>query len=97
MTADTTAWIGRYRGSWTRLTLALVARALVRPRVALALVAMVWAFRRRAWYRQPPFLPVPSRAYLRWRMYTAYGDEEALPPADDVIRFAVWRRTLLRL
>jgi hypothetical protein len=30
-------------------------------------------------------------------MYTAYGDEEALPPADDVIRFAAWRRKLLRL
>jgi len=58
---------------------------------------MVWAFRRRGWYRLPPFLPVPSREYIRWRMYTAYGDEAALPPADDVVRFAAWRRTLLRL
>jgi len=30
-------------------------------------------------------------------MYTAYGDENAVPPAEDVIRFAQWRRKLLRL
>jgi hypothetical protein len=30
-------------------------------------------------------------------MYTAYGDEEAVPPVEDVIRFARWRRRLMRL
>jgi hypothetical protein len=30
-------------------------------------------------------------------MYTAYGDEAAVPPARDVERFARWRRELLRL
>jgi hypothetical protein len=30
-------------------------------------------------------------------MYTAYGDEDAVPPADDIIRFAEWRWKLLRL
>jgi hypothetical protein len=30
-------------------------------------------------------------------MYTAYGDEDAVPPADDVIRFARWRREVMRL
>jgi hypothetical protein len=39
---------------------------------------------------RPPFLPVPDRAYLRWRMYTAYGDEATVPPASDVIRYARW-------
>jgi hypothetical protein len=28
-------------------------------------------------------------------MYTAYADESAVPPIDDVIRFARWRRDLL--
>jgi hypothetical protein len=27
---------------------------------------------------------------VRWRMYTAYGDEEAVPPVEDVIRYARW-------
>lgn len=83
--------------AWGRLVLRLAARAALRPRLALALLATAWAFRRRGWARTPPFLPVPSREYLRWRMYTAYGDENAVPPAEDVIRFAQWRRKLLRL
>lgn len=90
-------WSGRYPGSWTRLTLALAARALLSPALAVALLSAAWAFRRRAWWRRAPFLPVPSGAYMRWRMYTAYGDETAVPPLHDVIRFARWRRRLLRL
>jgi hypothetical protein len=77
--------------------LALGIRAAVRPRLALDLLSAAWAFRRRGWLRRPPFLPLPSPEYLRWRMYTAYGDELAVPPADDVIRFAQWRRKLLSL
>jgi hypothetical protein len=30
-------------------------------------------------------------------MYTAYGDENAVPPPEDVIRFARWRREVMRL
>ena len=43
-----------------------------------------------AWPSRAPFLPVPSRDYVRWRMHTAYGDEDAVPPAEDVIRYARW-------
>jgi len=84
-------------GSWTSLTLTLAGRAVLRPRLALDLLLAAWAFRRRGWWARPPFLPLPDRAYLRWRMYTAYGDEEAVPPARDVERFARWRRELLKL
>ena len=68
----------RYAGSW--------------PRLALDLLRTAWAFRRREWWRKAPFLPVPDADYLRWRMYTAYGHEQAVPPADDVASFARWRR-----
>ncbi len=84
-------------GTWWRLTAILVARAAVNPRLAIDLVRTAWAFRARHWYRHPPFLPLPPRAYLRWRMYTAYGDEDAIPPPEDVIRFARWRREVMRL
>jgi hypothetical protein len=83
--------------TWGRLVASLALRASVHPRLALDLLAAAWSFRRRGWLRRPPFLPLPSRAYLRWRMYTAYGDEDAVPPAEDVIRFARWRRKLLSL
>ena len=77
-------------GSWTSLALRLSLRALINPRVALDLVTLAWAMRRRDWIRQPPFLPLPPSEYLRWRMYTAYGDEGAVPPAADVERYARW-------
>jgi hypothetical protein len=86
----------RYPGSWTSLALRLSLRALVNPRLALDLVTAAWAFRRRHWWKLAPFLPVPDRTYLRWRMYTAYADEDAVPPIDDVIRFTRWRREILR-
>lgn len=85
------------RGNWLKLTLVLGARAAINPRLALDLLRMTWAFRARHWYRRFPFLPLPPRAYLRWRMHTAYGDEEAVPPPEDVIRFARWRREVMRL
>jgi hypothetical protein len=82
---------------WLRLVLALAGRAVVNPRLAVDLLKTGWAFRRRHWWRQPPFLPVPDRTYLRWRMYTAYGDEAAVPPPEDVVRFARWRRETMGL
>jgi len=84
-------------GSWLGLTARLAARALVNPRLAVDLLRTAWAFRRRDWWRKPPFLPLPDRAYLKWRMYTAYADEDAVPPAEDVIRFARWRRETMGL
>jgi hypothetical protein len=75
---------------WTRLTLALALRALRHPSLAVDLVRVVWRFRSRDWYRRPPFLPLPAREYVRWRMYTAYGDYATVPSADDVVRYARW-------
>ncbi len=83
--------------TWTSLALRLAARAAVNPRIAVDLVSMAWAMRRRRWYAKAPFLPVPPAEYVRWRMYTAYGDESAVPPVADVLRFARWRRHLMRV
>ncbi len=77
---------------WTGLTMRLAARALVNQRLAVDLLGTAWAFRRRGWLTRFPFLPLPDVTYLRWRMYTAYADERAVPPLEDVIGFARWRR-----
>ena len=76
--------------SWLRLSLTLVGRSARQPSLARDLLRVAWRFRSRHWYRTFPFLPVPAREYVRWRMYTAYGDANAIPPADDVIRYARW-------
>ena len=85
------------RRTWTSLVLHLATRAALRPRLAVDLVRTAWVFRRRGWHRHPPFLPLPDPTYLRWRMYTAYADEDAVPPAEDVVRFARWRRETMGL
>lgn len=76
--------------TWRRLLLSLTLKALRNPAVGLALVRVGWRFRHRHWYRRPPYLPLPAEEYLRWRMHTAYGDSDVVPPADDVVRYARW-------
>jgi hypothetical protein len=83
--------------SWTALYARLALRALVNPRLAVDLVRLTWSFRARDWFHRPPFLPLPPREYMRWRMFTAYGDEAAVPPVEDVVRFARWRRETMHL
>ena len=83
--------------SWTSLYAKLALRALASPRLAIDLARLAWSFRRRDWYRRPPFLPLPPREYTRWRMFTAYGDENVVPPVEDVVRFARWRREVMHL
>jgi hypothetical protein len=83
--------------SWMSLTARLVWRGVLNPRLALDLLRTLWAFRRRQWWAHAPYLPLPDRTYLRWRMFTVYADEEAVPPVEDVVRFARWRRETMGL
>lgn len=75
---------------WTRVTLELVVRTLRRPALAADLLRVAWRFRARGWYRRFPFLPLPARDYVRWRMHTAYGDHDAVPSAAEIERYARW-------
>jgi hypothetical protein len=75
---------------WPRLVLLLTLRCTREPTLAAALVRVAWRFRRRRWFRKPPFLPVPDRTYLRWRMLTAYGDPDVVPSPDEIARYARW-------
>lgn len=87
MTAETNA---ARKSGWGALVLGLVIRAVTSPSLARDLLRLSWRFRARRWFLRPPFLPLPCREYTRWRMYTAYGDERAVPPVHDVIRYARW-------
>lgn len=79
---------------WPALVMRLAARCLRDPRLALDLLRVTWRFRARDWYRRPPFLPLPDKAYMEWRMHTAYGDHHANPPSDDIERYARWTRKI---
>ncbi|MCX5767973.1 MAG: hypothetical protein NTZ43_12210 [Gemmatimonadetes bacterium] len=77
---------------WLSLILTLVARSLASPSLAVDLLRVAWRFRARGWYARFPFLPLPAADYVRWRMHTAYGDPNTVPPAEDIIRYARWVR-----
>ena len=79
--------------TWERLSLALALRSVMHPTLALDLVRVAWRFRAREWYRRAPFLPLPDSTYLKWRMYTAYGDFDAVPSPDEVERYVRWAAT----
>lgn len=45
----------------------------------------------RGWWRHAPFLPVPDRAYVEFRVVTAYG-ATGRPTARDVTDYLEWCR-----
>ncbi len=76
---------------------------LVRGALALVFHPDLWAtglrqvavLARPGWWRRPPFLPLPDRDYLRFRMETAYGGtgEGGLEPAD-LVAYLRWCRAV---
>ena len=76
--------------TWPKLIAALAWRGIRNPATGLALLRVGWRFRSRDWYRRFPFIPLPAQEYMRWRMYTAYGNAQIVPPADDIVRYARW-------
>lgn len=44
------------------------------------------------WWRRAPYLPLPDRTYLRFRLVTAYGGEGGAPRAEDVVTYLHWCR-----
>lgn len=52
----------------------------------------MWRLRRSGWWRRAPFLPVPGRDYLAFRMSTAYGSEPTPDAAHDLVTYLRWCR-----
>ncbi len=89
--ANTRLWrigLGLYRS-----VLRLIVR---RPWLLPDLIGLAWSNRARGWYRRLPFLPIPPRSYLRWRMETAYGDPDAEPTPSEVARYLSWASRMRR-
>jgi hypothetical protein len=70
--------------------------ALRHPRLIPPLLSAAWTFRGRDWYRRAPFLPLPPAEYVAWRLNTAYGADDAVPPARDLQRYLDWTASLRR-
>jgi hypothetical protein len=74
-----------------RDALGIVGAVLVRPRLWGVALRQIGRMRRPAWWRRPPFLPVPDRDYLRFRLVTQYGSDAPAEPGD-VVTYLDWCR-----
>ncbi|MGB7860858.1 MAG: hypothetical protein WBM90_10205 [Acidimicrobiia bacterium] len=41
--------------------------------------------------------PLPSSAYLNWRLQTAYGSANTAPPTTDLVHYLRWRQQMRRI
>jgi hypothetical protein len=74
--------------SWS----AVVAAVARRPRLWRAAARQARLLAPTAWWRRPPFLPVPDRAWMRFRSETQYGDPDRIPAPHDVVAWLEWER-----
>lgn len=81
-----------------RTWLAPVAGAVARrPGLWPAAARQAWRLVPRRWWSRPPFLPVPDRGWLRFRLETQYGDGRGPVDPRDVVAFLEWCRGQDRL
>mgnify|MGYP006303902427 CR=1 FL=1 len=80
----------------TRTVMGIARQALGRPRLLAGLIRATWRFRARGWWKRPPFLPLPPREYMDWRMHTAYGDGGRSPRVEELHRYVRWANRLYR-
>ena len=68
---------------------------MVQFKIAWALVRFYWRLIPGDWWRRAPFLPVPPRNYIHWRLRTAYGKNRPGwgHVARDLWQFGDWLRT----
>jgi hypothetical protein len=63
--------------------------------IFIELLRICWTFRHRKWYRHLPFLPLPPKKYLQWRIETAYGDKALRNVRwQDIAAYARWHRAM---
>jgi hypothetical protein len=72
-----------------------IGRVVVRPGLWPTALRTAARTARTRWWRHPPFLPVPDRAYLAFRLETQYGTGGA-PEPRDLVTYLEWCRTEAR-
>jgi hypothetical protein len=64
----------------------------MRPSLWITTVRQSLRLARHDWWKTSPFLPLPSPAYVAFRMVTQYGTPTATPEIADVLDYLEWCR-----
>ena len=75
------------------MTARAVLAVVVRPGLWGIAVVQVFRLARPGWWRRAPFLPMPDRDYLRFRLETQYGDPDHRIEPGDIVAYLRWCRT----
>lgn len=75
------------------MTLRAVLAVAARPSLWGTALLQVARLAPRGWWRRAPFLPVPDRDYLRFRLETQYGDPDHPIEPADILAYLTWCRT----
>jgi hypothetical protein len=70
---------------WARATFLVIRR----PQLWVTAVRQAHRLAPGRWWRRPPFLPVPDREYLRFRLETQYG-ADGVPAPADLVTYLEW-------
>jgi hypothetical protein len=72
----------------------IVLAIIVRPHLWSIAVIQLFRLVPRSWWRQAPYLPIPTQAYLRFRKQTQYGGINHPLQVRDVLSYLNWLRDL---
>ena len=70
----------------------VIAVVAVHPRLWPTAARQGWRLVPNHWWSHAPYLPVPSRSYLQFRLLTQYGETSHRTAADDVLNYLRWCR-----
>ena len=71
---------------------AAVRAVLARPRLWGTALRQAARLAPSGWWKRAPFLPLPDRDYLAFRMETQYGAAGHAPEAADLVAYLEWCR-----
>ena len=69
---------------------AIVIAVLCRPSLWITALIQVFRLTPRRWWARAPFLPVPTREYIRFRVLTQYGERGHTLEVADVLSYLRW-------
>jgi len=73
-----------------RGVLGCAAAVAVRPRLWATAIRQYRESVPRRWWTRRPFVPVPARDYIRFRLQTQYGAPDHRIEAPDVLNYLSW-------
>ena len=70
---------------------------LVRPSLWPTALVIVAGLVPRRWWARRPWLPVPDRGWVEFRMVTAFGPEAPAPSVRDTVGYLRWAKAWPRV